>query len=263
MVLTALLLGGCQSSEYYQERAVNRAREYLLKKCTTLTPLQREYVKFNKPLIMSETVIGDSTDGSGVISPHARVQFNIAWVIPGKEKLHMVYGVSDPSMAMWFPERLIIKEFVQPDVARNNAFRAGRLYALNTLLSLPLADTNRIRFELPEVFKTDYKLDFNPEDRGITAEEAQAMMKLAQTSLVWNGTTDNQRIVVVGIGQPDLKSWNPMISITTTPDELKKHVITEEVKLEQPRIEPVPPPPPKGKSDVEKLLEEIVQENKG
>ena len=263
MVLTALLLGGCQSPEYYQERAVNRAREYLLKKSTTLTPLQREYVKFNKPLIMSETVIGDATDGDGVISPHARVQFNIAWVIPGKEKLHMVYGVSDPSMAMWFPERLIIKEFVQPDMFRDNAFKAGRLYALNTLLSLPLADINRIRFELPEVFKTGYKLDFNPEDRGITAKEAQSMRKLAQTSLVWNGTAAAEKIVVVGIGQPDLKGWKPMISLTTTPEEFKKNVITEEVKLEQPRIEPVPPPRPKGKSDVERLLEEIVQENEG
>lgn len=264
MALAVLLLGGCHSPEYYQERAVNRAREYLLKQCRTLTPLQREYVKFNKPLIMSETLLGDSTGGGDVISPHARVHFNIAWVIPGKDEIHMVFGVSEPSMAMWLPERLIIKEFVRPDLARDNAVRAGRRFALNTLLDLELGDINRIRFTPPEFFKTDYKLDLDYKERGITEQEAKALTKLTQHSMAWDGVNAGEKIVVVGLGQPNLGGWKPMISMSTTGEELQRHVRTGEPQPDRPPPEPVKPPAAATpKPEVERLLEELIEENKG
>ncbi len=265
-VMAAVLLSGCQSPEYYQERAVNRAREYLLKKAPGLNAMQREYVKFNKPYIMSKNIVGNPYgEDDGVISPHALVHFNIAWVIPGKDEVYLVFGVSEPSMAMWFPERLIVKEFIQPDKKKEGAVKAGQRYALNTLLNLKLADMNHVRFVVPEFYVTNYVLDLNHEDRGITEQQSEALMKLTQMSMVWNSKTKpNEKIVVIGLGQKDLGGWKPFASLLSSEDEFMKHVVTDIPELEQPAVEPVegtPKPPPK--SAIEKLLEEIVEENEG
>jgi|GEM_PF-1588802 hypothetical protein len=289
MLLMALLFGGCQSPEFYQERAVDRAREYLLKKSTTLTPLQREYVKFNKPLIMSETLLGDPGEGVSAggdeISPHSRVHFNIAWVIPGKKEIHMVFGVSEPSMAMWYPERLIVKEFIQPDKKRDGAIKAGRRFVLNTLLDLELGNINRVRFSEPGFVQTTYKLELNYKARGITELEAEALTKLTQCSLVWDGIVPGEKIIAVGLGQPDLAGWKPMISLFTSEADLRLHIKPEEKAQETPKSQSEPgleselepgqeidkdadkkpevkkaPAPPK--PEVERLLEELVEEKK-
>jgi len=51
-----ILLSACGTTDYYKDRAVQRARKFLLEEDRTLNLAQREYVKFNKPVIMAAPI---------------------------------------------------------------------------------------------------------------------------------------------------------------------------------------------------------------
>lgn len=231
-IVLSVALSGCQSMEFYQERAVNRARAYLLNECRTLTLEQREYVKFNKPLIMSESILGraplTSNSSGGDITANSYIEhFCIAWVIPEQEKLYMVYGVSSRSMEMWFPERLIIKNFIKPKPLYT-AFNAGRNFVLQTLLMLPRADVNRIRFSNPAVEATNYELDLTPEGKKTTPQQLANLKKLFQYSLIWDSTDGTNKILVIGMGNPHKGDWKPFSSINISPEVLQKLIISRQ-----------------------------------
>ena len=69
MMLAAALLGltaGCRSDAYYQDRAVQRARAYLLEHATELSAEQLYFVKFNRPVLLVGPVLpGGSQPGEG------------------------------------------------------------------------------------------------------------------------------------------------------------------------------------------------------
>lgn len=48
----ARLTAGCRSDAYYQDRAVQRARAYLLEHATELSAEQLYFVKFNRPVLL-------------------------------------------------------------------------------------------------------------------------------------------------------------------------------------------------------------------
>ena len=52
-LLLTIIFAACNSVDYYRDRAVQRARVFLLEEDRTLNLEQREYVKFNKPVIMA------------------------------------------------------------------------------------------------------------------------------------------------------------------------------------------------------------------
>ncbi|MDD4181022.1 MAG: hypothetical protein PHE87_05285 [Victivallaceae bacterium] len=264
-VVATIILSGCQSPEFYQERAVNRARTYLLKECRTLTLEQREYVKFNKPLIMSESILGKPSPHNSSTADSHVVHFCITWAIPEQEELYMVYGVSSGTMRMWFPERLIIKNFINPKPLEKT-ITDGRNYALQTLLMLPRADVNRIRFSNPRVEETRYELNFTPEGKKITPEQLAALKKLSQYSLIWDNIEGPGKTLVIGMGDPHQGSWRPFSSINITPEMLQKLAISEqevaldpedkllevkEVKIEEP------------KTEIERLLESLSTQKEG
>lgn len=260
LVVLTLLLSSCQSLEFYQERAVNRARAYLLNQCRTLTPEQREYVKFNKPLIMSESILGDHSPHQSKVPDTHMTHFCITWAIPEQEKLYMVFGVSDSTLRMWFPERLIIKNFITP-LALDKAIISGRDSALQTLLLLPRRDVNRIRFSNPEVKPSNYELTMTPEGKKITPTELAALQKLSQYSLFWDSCDGVNKIVVIGLGNPHEELWKPFSSINLPPKMLEKMLI---VAQDQPAESVEPAEPEKDapedktkKTEVEKMLESL------
>lgn len=261
-LILVFLSGGCKSPERYQEQAVQRAREYLLKKSHDLTTIQREYVKFNKPWIMSEQMLGPmGQDDSGFSPEQTPVHYCIAWVIPGKEEIYMVYGVATPSMAMWFPERLIIKNFVKPDKITDNAVKAARTYGFNTLQTMTLDNLNRMRFSVPEIVRTKFELYLDAEDRNLTKEEAEALLKLTQNSIVWNSVDNTEKIVIIGLGQPSLGGWKPYGSMMVKNEVYEKYLFTEAdaetIKAEKP-VKPKEikkPEPPK--TPVEQMLDDL------
>ena len=124
---------GCRSDIYYQNRAVERARKFLLKEAADLDWKQREFVRYTDPVILHSHAVG--TQGIGRVNQlkSEQRQICVTWQIPGKKGVYMVFGVSGSRMAFWYPERLIRKDYdTLPDVLAGVSQQA-RSYARDNL----------------------------------------------------------------------------------------------------------------------------------
>lgn len=210
-MLGVVLLSGCRSDQYYQDRAATRAREYLLKHSPELTLDQIYFVTYNAPVFLVAPIF-DNTGGSRTQLSSDQQQICITWRIPGREYLYMVFGTSTQRMDDWRPNRLIRKRFVDLGVPLDAAMNAARDYALNYLLEeMSVAEYNLVRFTYPWVLETNFPLTADPEGNLSPDETAEALAKLeqeTQLSLVWKfAGDDGSCMVFCGTGRPDLSGW--------------------------------------------------------
>ncbi len=224
-MLTALsliiVLSACRSTDYYRDRAVQRARKFLLEEDRTLNLEQREYVKFNKPVIMAAPIfnkLGTDSATSGTLS-----HICIAWVIEGKKDAYVVFGVSDKRLHDWTPNRLITKRYDIPIYNYNKANKSAMNYAVNNFLYLSNRQLNKVRFEVPETIITDYGFGKKTlKAKGISEERLKSLM---QITFVWPSVRPGHKVFVCGIGAKDLEGWIPMLGGETPAAELKNHFL--------------------------------------
>jgi hypothetical protein len=218
-----LLLNACRTKEYYQDRAVQKARNFLLHEDRTLNLSQREYVKFNKPVIMAADLLGIVPEArtSGISSVQSHVC--IAWVIPDKKDAYVVFGVSDNRLRGWYPNRVVIKRYDIPIYDYHKSKEAAINYAMNNFQYLSPKQLNRIRFTVPETIVTDYK--FGKETMEAYRLTPKALDSLVQTTFVWPSDNPDHKIFVCGVGAKDLNGWRPIFGGETLSAELKKHYL--------------------------------------
>lgn len=188
-------LSGCRSDLYYQNRAVDEARKYLLENAPELDIAQREFVRFNSPVFLFDP---DNSAAQGNLA-YQSGQICVTWIIPGKEDVYMVVGFSNSRMVDWSPNRLVRKQFPQKNVIISNAVNAARNYVyqnLYTNLSVEMA--NQIRFTPPEIFYSSFK----PETPfGATQEEKELVLKQlnskTQFAMRWAWPDNSGNYVVV------------------------------------------------------------------
>lgn len=226
-VMAAFLTGGCRSNEYFQARAAEAARKYLLAHAPELTPEQIYFVKYNDPVLLTAQVLGRAGQkGEEEHTSSSLHQFCVTWNIPGASNLYMVFGVSDIRMVSWSPIRLIRKDFSQKVMPEDAAVALCRRFAVDSLYhSLTPEQLNDIRFEFPVIAWTDFALNFNTTGRK-TADEIKAAQlaaeKLCQYSLIWKNK-DGSATVFCGLSQPDLKGWQLNFAGHVTREDLNKH----------------------------------------
>lgn len=158
-----ILLGavGCHSDAYYQEQAVESAREFIYKHARELTPEQYSVVKFNPPLILYSPIfkaVGSFQPRDSVRGEERR-QICITWRIPDADSDYLVYGVSEPRMAYWKPLRLIRRRISPAPPGPAAALANARNYAVTSLDGqLSFADLNTIRFTHPSLLLTTFPI---------------------------------------------------------------------------------------------------------
>ena len=113
---------GCRSDAYYQNRAVERAREYLLDRALELSAEEKYFVTFNDPVFLTAPIMGDKKfvkefSGSSPVLTDQLNQICVAWKIPERDEWYLVYGASSGRMDYWYPERLIRKKFASPKIS--------------------------------------------------------------------------------------------------------------------------------------------------
>ena len=216
-----VILGACSSTDYYRDRAVQRARTFLLEEDRSLNLEQREYVKFNKPVIMAESIFSNIGTDSASDGPLSHVC--IAWVVPGKKDAYVVFGVSDNRLKNWSPNRLITKRYDIPIYSYQAASMTAVAYAANNFLYLSPETLNKIRFEIPETIVTDYK--FGKETLEAKKISKANLKSLVQTTFVWNSTRPGHKLFVCGLGAKDLARWRPIFGGETSTTELKSHFL--------------------------------------
>lgn len=256
-VLTALLCG-CRTPEYYQDQAVTKARKFLLKNCPQLTYTESSYVRYNKPVILHNNILGgtDSLEASSVLSDMNQIQ--IVWHIPGQENFYAVWGVCSSTMQDYTPERLFVRKFNVEDTNRKNALRRAREYIIgNMFSSLSVEDYNDLRFRDPEIFYSKFELekDYAPQKDEV------------QFAFVWNVKSKKDvRLVVIGNGRKNLADFKPLSGSELAFDEVKaklldpyKFITPEEMKKIEAKAVKVPE---KTVAETEKKVEKTAEEVK-
>lgn len=204
----AVMSAGCRSEAYYQDRAVQRAREYLIDNAPELTTEQLYFVKYNRPLLLTGQILPAAGPGAATSQ---LMQICVTWRIPGQTNDFLVFGASSGSMQYWYPNRLIRKTFRKFSLPISSAMTQARAYAQNYLYGrLNVAEFNRIRFDFPYVIESRFEPVFNPSG-SLDAEEVESLRNAlgtkTQLSLVWEIDDTGRRAVFCGYGQGDLGGW--------------------------------------------------------
>lgn len=234
VVMTGILLlfvFGCRSDAYYQNRAVERARSYLLERSTELGPDQIAYIQFNDPVLLTAPVYtaGRAAADSGSKLDTRLEQICIAWTVPGKQELYMVFGTSTGRMDFWTPNRVIKKAYISVSLPLQGATETARRYAVSNLLNvLDMAVMNLVRFTPPFVLQTDFPLVLDPtgtlSSEKIAANEAKLQTQ-TQYSLVWKSGVNAESVVFCGTSQPSLNGWELNFAGVLSDEEVAKHTI--------------------------------------
>lgn len=246
LLLAGLLLlnTGCQTENYYQAQAVERARKYALSELKDLPETQRDYIRYAPPEVMEAMVFQREKDGKKT-SKRNLVQKCIVWKVPGLDYDIVVYGVSSRKMIDWYPEQLIKKRFVAADPDLEKAKQAAVVYAMNHLTWLSDHERNRIRFSDPLILSTCFPLyDEAVKDvlkRGYeeyvnSFKEAKADLKktgksqayFRQTSFIWKTDKEGESAVVTGISKGGFGMWAAVSGKVCTQAEIEKCNIFKE-----------------------------------
>jgi hypothetical protein len=219
-----VLLSGCRSDDYYKDAAVKKARTFLLEEEKGLTLMQREYIRYNKPVIMAQDILGEYPDAQSSALTSALSQVCIAWIVPGAKDAYIVYGTSGNRLLGWSPNRLIKKHYAKIDYKRISATTNAVDFAMNNFLYLSVAQRNRIRFGIPKIIVTDFSVDYTDAGKNKPAK-IKALKALTQKSFVWDSLKAGHKVVVCGLGQPDLGEWSPFFGQEITDAELQKHIL--------------------------------------
>ena len=233
--VVAFLSAGCRSDAYYQNRAAERAREFLLDEAKELSAEEKYFVTFNDPIFLTSPIIGSdsySKDGSldyPVLNDEL-MQICISWKLPDRDEWYLVYGTSNGRMDFWYPDRLIRKKFALAKVsAQEKATSESREYARNNLFDLmSVAEQNYIRFHFPAVYETNFALNFNPTGKATAediAKEKKRAAKSTQYSLVWICPDARDAVVFCGFGGEEMETWKINFAGRISPEELRLRTV--------------------------------------
>ncbi len=230
VLLAALTVAGlvsCKSREYYKEQAVEDARAFALDNLRDLTPIQRNFIRYNKPDLYAETYMGrDFFTETKPVGGNDFCQMCAVWRVPGDKIPIIVFGPSDHGIRGWTPTRVVRRQFRTKDVARESAIKNAMLYTMNNLLFLQDSDRNRVRFSPPEVFITDFPLDVQGRNKNLQEAVKDAR---TQVSFVWPSDEGGKKIVVSGMCGPDFEGFMTVTGLLRTPEELKSHTVTGDI----------------------------------
>ena len=210
-----LSLCACRTDSFYQHRAADRAREYLLARSPELSAEQVGYVKYTYPVILTSKILsGHSTGVQQII---------MMWEIPGQDQLYLVCGNSSARMDYWYPNRLIRKNYVLQDSAYTGCVQSSRTYTItNFYRDLSNKELNFVRFTNPEVRESTLPPESLRDE--ITPEEAEK----AQLSLLWYFPGSDRVLIFTGlVKDPDsLAGWSRKLAALTTRSEIERYLGT-------------------------------------
>lgn len=224
-----LMLNGCHSTAWYQDRAVKRAKTYLLERSKDLKQSEIDFIRFNDPVLLRSRIYSGAEDGGMTVGLGSNLsQICVTWQIPDTPEVIMVYGISNDRMEDWYPERIIRKTFVSHKQEFASAITTARDYAVSNLQkSLTAAQLNNIRFTAPSICQTNFPTASDPQVK-LTADEqkkAQKAQKNAlQVSLVWPkepGTV----VLFCGYSEAGFTTWQINFAGIITEAELSKHTV--------------------------------------
>lgn len=219
LFLATAFLTGCRSDYYYRKQAAARARDYALEKLTDLSEVKRDHIRYTPPYFLESRVF--IREGEKFKSKKDIMQTCAVWDVPGLDKSVVVVGVGERSLIDWNPIRLVRKNFVKPNENRQAAVEECVKYVMQNMLYLSNAERNRVRFSPPKIFHSDFVFE----------SEEKAKVKLdapTQSTMAWSADDPNQKIIVIGVGEPNLARWKPVSGEVKDAFIVRAHDLSDE-----------------------------------
>lgn len=258
--LLMLFATACQTD--YRTDAAERARAYALKYSRDLSESDRNFIRYNDPVLMSDLLFSYSqptfsTLGSGPnrydewgtdkTDVYDYMHSAFVWHLPKAGFALVVDGTGERTQRGWTPTQVVYKKFVP----ENTAFSAAKIKAVNFIANffpdLKSSEINEVRFNEPFVAVTDFHLT-PPEDANrdtqlkkwmdyIRSGSGSVPLK-TQISLIWTSPADGKKLVVTGEApKKNLYGWKPVKALILDPKELDESVLDEKISLKDPQNE--------------------------
>ena len=228
----AILFNGCYSNAYYTDKAVQKARQSALDHLRFLTPNQRAYIEFNKPVLMYEPIFRSSGAASANLE-----QTCIVWHVPQIKESVVVFGTGRSNLEGWDVNQILLKEFKPEDILRDTAVKKAVGYAMNNMLFLSTKERNHIRFSPPQILITDFDISTTVKlvEKDIYAIKAlkKDFSNTTQVSLVWNSSEKGHKVVVTGLATTGFKNWTAITGMQRTTKDLFDHTLKFDAKSKE------------------------------
>lgn len=240
-VMGLLLLTGCVRD--YRADAAENAREYLLDNMEGLSVLQRNFIRYNDPIILNTTlwinIVPTIMPDAHIVARHERnVYFDsrrdmmmhcFGWRVPGLEKDILVVGTAQRDFRFWKVNRIVMRSREKDDLAGMKIRMKAMSFAMLAYPELQGRIFHRVRYAPPEVHKSLFILE--QPSKMQNAESWMDFLKKSdlkeplQISAVWIDPVTKKRIVVIGIsGDENLVSWSPVRAAELTEEEAKVYI---------------------------------------
>ena len=256
LLLCLLFLGaGCYHDQ--SQQAVEKARNFALDHLRELTEVQRNYIRYTDPEIYENVIYPhyafQPTDFEhvGMDTPknlprRAALDYMhscVVWSPPDLGAKVVVTGEGERSMRFWWPNRVLVKNYIPANLELEAANREAVDYVLSRMLHLSDAARNRVRFSEPEVFLTNF--DLSGDHEGVPAlekdpwesymESLRPEKEPVQISLVWKGDAAGERIVVSGYApeRGRLSEWRPETGRLLSCEVLENHMLASPDKKKE------------------------------
>ena len=133
LLIFATLITGC-STEYFKDRAADKARDYIFERYPKMSPQNANYIKYTYPKFLTSRISStlSASDPSEYywnygINYFSQPKFSkskefsqvaIAWDLPSPNAAIMVIGTCYSDYWSWAPLRLVIRERDNPNTAQ-------------------------------------------------------------------------------------------------------------------------------------------------
>ena len=237
-LVVAGFVAGCRSDIHYQSQAIDRARKYVMDNRGDLTSEEINFIRFNAPVLLHAPVLGSA--GGHNVKEHLSTELRqicVTWLIPGRDDLYMVFGVSGPRMDDWQPKRILIRDYDSHTPVLFAPAGAARSYAQNNgfYADMSSEDINTVRFTFPYLMRTAFELNFDPQgelDEVDVEKLRSGAAEKIQYSLVWL-LNDGKAIVFAGLADRGMKNWNVRLVQIMDKTELDEYVVAVVMTPEQ------------------------------
>ena len=260
LFLLLLLAAACQTD--YRINAAERARSYALERTRDLPESDRNFIRYNDPILMSNLMFafrppvftsladGPSRFNDRVPERNSNYDFMhsaFVWHLPKSGFSVVVDGAGERDQRGWVPTQMLYKKFIP----ENTAFSAAKIKAAGFLANffpdLKVAEINEVRFNEPRVAVTGFLLT-PPESANRDTQVRKWMDYIrggvgpksakVQISLIWTSPLDGKQMVVTGEApKKNLYGWKPVKAYLLDRKELDEQILDTAISLKDPKNE--------------------------
>ena len=237
-VLAILFLSGCITSN--REEAAENAREYLLKNAEGLTVLQKNYIRYNDPVILNttlwENVVPSAMPDAHIVARHERNVYKdpgrdmmiycFGWRVPGMDKDIYVVGTAQRNYRFWEADRIVLRSRTKEDIAGMKIRKKAMLFAISAAPDMKGKIFHRVRYAPPAVHKTMFILDLKTKNENWKDYLNQVKVEEpVQISAIWIDPDTKKHLVVTGVAdKANLDDWKPLKMSELTEEETKVYI---------------------------------------